>query len=306
MEFKTKKFADLSFGNYLSYDHKFSFNHIIDQRVKEINQYFKNENECKKYIISNELYIYTYEEEYYDKFIFMVKQIYGFYDINLNIVFKNSEEDLLNYLKDKINNSEMPKFDYIIQNPPYNGSMHLDFFKLGLKSLKEDGKMIIIEPSQWLTNLRHTNKLSEKIKEKISNHVKSVTIENLNEEFNIANFTPLTITKIDLENIFKNIDFKCCGEEKIITNLNDANLIGNYKIIKSILDKCTKLDIIKNHSTNKKLDNKSIFYIKCRKTHKSLACVDVRRIGRNCRLHGWRESKYQPFGRPFLRETRSL
>ena len=74
MEFKTKKFADLSFGNYLSSDKnkklKYSFNHIINQRIQEINQYFKNENECKKYIISNELYIYTYEEEYYDKFIF--------------------------------------------------------------------------------------------------------------------------------------------------------------------------------------------------------------------------------------------
>src|SRR5574344_3122742 len=153
MEFKTKKFADLSFGNYLSSDKnkklKYSFNHIIDQRIQEINQYFKNENECKKYILSNELYIYTYDEEYYDKFIFLIKQIYGFYDINLNIVFKNSEEDLLNYLKDKINNSEMPKFDYIIQNPPYKKGLHLKFFDVGLKLLNEDGQMIIIEPSQW-------------------------------------------------------------------------------------------------------------------------------------------------------------
>ena len=38
--------------------------------MPEILKYFSSENECKKYILSNELYIYTYEEEYYDKFIF--------------------------------------------------------------------------------------------------------------------------------------------------------------------------------------------------------------------------------------------
>ena len=35
-----------------------------------------------------------------------------------------------NILEDDI--SDMPKFDFIIQNPPYNKSLHLDFFNKGI------------------------------------------------------------------------------------------------------------------------------------------------------------------------------
>ena len=151
----------------------------------------------------------------------------------------------------------MPKFDYIIQNPPYKRSLHLEFFNKCIDFLNDKGQMIIIEPSQWLTNIRHTNKLSEEIKEKINGHVKSIIIENLNKEFNIANYTLLSISNIDFSKEYKEINFKCCGEEKIITNLNDANLVGTYKVIKSILDKCVKFDVMKNHKN--KLDN---FYLR--------------------------------------------
>ena len=50
------------------------------------------------------------------------------------------------------------KFDYIIQNPPYNGSLHLDFLEKGLDLLTEKGRMVIIEPATWLINVRKNGK----------------------------------------------------------------------------------------------------------------------------------------------------
>jgi len=46
------------------------------------------------------------------------------------------------------------KFDYIIQNPPYLKTLHIDCFNKGLDILKEDGKMTIIEPATWLIDVR--------------------------------------------------------------------------------------------------------------------------------------------------------
>lgn len=51
----------------------------------------------------------------------------------------------------------MPKFDYIIQNPPHNKNLYIHFFNKGLDVLSNTGKMTIIEPDIWLINLRHNS-----------------------------------------------------------------------------------------------------------------------------------------------------
>ena len=55
-----------------------------------------------------------------------------------NIYTKNILEDDL---------SDMPKFDFIIQNPIYDETLHIDFLNKGLDLLSETGKMVIVEPS---------------------------------------------------------------------------------------------------------------------------------------------------------------
>ena len=88
------------------------------------------------------------------------------------------------------------KFDVVIQNPPYNKSLHLDFFEKGLDLLTETGKMVIIEPATWLINVRKNGRANryDAIKERINGHVKSVIIENFNQEFNTSIDTPFAIT----------------------------------------------------------------------------------------------------------------
>ena len=149
------------------------------------------------------------------------------------------------------------KFDYIIQNPPYNRSLHLDFFNKGLDVLTETGKMVIIEPATWLINVRKNGKAKtyDAIKERINGHVESVVIENLNKEFGTANDTPFAITTIDMSKTFGTIDYTCCGEHKVVKSVYDCNLVGNYNTIWSIFEKVQSFgDMMSNHILNPKND----------------------------------------------------
>ena len=157
------------------------------------------------------------------------------------------------------------KFDMIIQNPPYKGSLHLDFLEKGLNVLNKNGKMVIIEPATWLINVRKNGKASryDEIKKRIEGHVESVVIENLNKEFKVEQSVPFSITTIDMEKSFESIDFTCFGEHKIVYSLYDCNFIGSYDTVWSILEKCQNFgNMMKNHIVNRKQDG-NYYYAKC-------------------------------------------
>lgn len=144
------------------------------------------------------------------------------------------------------------KFDYIIQNPPYNGSLHLDFLEKGLDLLTEKGRMVIIEPATWLINVRKNGKAKkyDAIKKRIEGHVESVKIENFNKDFGTGLYVPFAITTIDFSKTFDEIEFTCCGEKKVVKSIYDCNLVGEYTTIWSIIEKCQKFgDMMKNHTT---------------------------------------------------------
>lgn len=163
----------------------------------------------------------------------------------------------------------MPKFDYIIQNPPYSGTLHLDFFNKGLDLLSDTGKMVIIEPSTWLIELRQN--IAEKkssqmkkyiaLKDRIKGHISKVVIENFNKEFNITNTVPFSITYIDKSKTFANIEFIRFGEYNKVNLLYDCNLICKNKLLKSIFNKFNNYDKVNNHITNKQINNSNIYYI---------------------------------------------
>ena len=202
---------------------------------------------------------------YVDKLIKTLFKIFpnsrqGYNKICKNILYlkytkKYDSENIFNYIK--LNTKNMPQFDYIIQNPPYvgpnkNTQLHLEFFNKGLDILSDNGKMVVIEPSTWLINLRNTVPNNKKwympLKNRIKNHVSKIIIENFNKSFNISSYVPLSITYIDKSSKYDEIEFINCGEYKKVTNVNDCNLIGNYEIIQSILTKCKSYgDMMKDH-----------------------------------------------------------
>lgn len=170
--------------------------------------------------------------------------------ININ---ENDADDFYNKLKN------MPKFDFIVQNPPYSGSLHLDFLKKGYEMLSDKGQMIIIEPATWLINVRKYGKKGEEmrvnssaikkydeLKKILEGKIKKIVIENYNEEFSTNMLVPFSISYIDKLYNSNNIEYKVFGEKRIVKSLYDINLIGNYEIIWSILNKI-KIDKLKNH-----------------------------------------------------------
>ena len=199
------------------------------------------------------------------------------------IDLEKNDKEIIDCVNNRLfkNLNEM-KFDNIIQNPPYNGSLHLDFLEMGLDLLSDNGRMVIIEPATWLINIRKYGKRGEvgktassdikkydDIKERIKGHVESVVIENLDGEFNIENPAPFSTMVIDKSKKFKTIHFKCCGEEKEVESLYDCNMIGDYTTIWSIFSKLLKYgDMMAHHAISDRLrikgnytgKNDTIFY----------------------------------------------
>ena len=156
------------------------------------------------------------------------------------------------------------KFDYIIQNPPYNGSLHLDFLEKGLDLLTEKGRMVIIEPATWLINVRKNGKAKkyDAIKKRIGGHVESVKIENFNKDFGTGLYVPFAITTIDFSKTFDEIEFTCCGEKRFVKSIYDCNLVGEYATIWSIIEKCQNFgDMMKAHTAKEKMGD-GMYYAK--------------------------------------------
>lgn len=166
---------------------------------------------------------------------------------------ENDVDDFYNKLKN------MPKFDFVVQNPPYSGSLHLDFLKKGYEILSDKGQMIIIEPATWLINVRKYGKRGEEmrvnssaikkydeLKKTLEGKIKKIVIENYNEEFSTNMLVPFSISYIDKLYNSNDIEYKVFGDKRIVKSLYDINLIGNYEIIWSILNKI-KIDKLKNH-----------------------------------------------------------
>ena len=174
---------------------------------------------------------------------------------------KKIDDIVTNKIFERLNHM---KFDYIIQNPPYNGSLHLDFLEKGLDLLTEKGRMVIIEPATWLINVRKNGKAKkyDAIKKRIEGHVESVKIENFNKDFGTGLYVPFAITTVDFSKTFDEIEFTCCGEKKVVKSIYDCNLVGEYETIWSILEKCQKFgDMMKKHITKENIGD-GIYYAK--------------------------------------------
>ena len=183
-------------------------------------------------------------------------------------VKENDADDFYNKLKN------MPKFDFIVQNPPYSGSLHLDFLKKGYEMLSDKGQMIIIEPATWLIDVRkHGKKYEEmrvqsseikkydELKNLLNKNVKTVIIDNFNKEFNTVLQIPFSIIYVDKLYNSDEIDCKVCGYKKCVNTLYDCNLVGDYDIIWSIFNKISKCEKIKRHIYDGKQLNENNFYI---------------------------------------------
>ena len=173
---------------------------------------------------------------------------------------------------------EMPKFDYIIQNPPYSvkignnrfdATIHLRMLELAFNMLNDTGKMTIIEPSTWLINLQEqlpsVKKFFIPLRNKLENHVKSIIIDNFNDEFGtmLRSVKCLSITYIDKSKLYSSINLNVCGHHTCVKSIYDCNLIGEYKMVECILNKIKNSNIKKASSRifNDKIMNNNYYFI---------------------------------------------
>lgn len=131
----------------------------------------------------------------------------------------------------------MPKFDYILMNPPYKKTLHLDFLERSLSMLNITGQLVIIEPAAWLNHLQdnRTGKEYTRLRQKVDGIVKSIEMANFNLHFGIAGTDVLAITHIDKSKNTKEIVFDCFGEIKTVQSIHDCNFIGERSKVKRIL-----------------------------------------------------------------------
>ena len=161
------------------------------------------------------------------------------------------------------------KIDVCLMNPPFSRDLHLDFFD---KALDISNKVVIIEPGQWLVQLKENGKYTKQdsksvnIQKKIEGHVKSIEFNNYNKELNIANKTVCSISCIDFTKDYNEIDFECITEKSKVKSLKDCNLIGERRLVDDILNKCKSykehmIDHCINLKKYKEYENKGYYFI---------------------------------------------
>ena len=116
--------------------------------------------------------------------------------------------------------SDMPKFDFIIQNPPYSKSLHLEFFKAGYTMLSDTGKMVIIEPATWLINIRNNGK------SKVYDEIKSLYLSGFSSN-KIA--TLYKVDKASIIKILKGLGVKIRSNKLNINAQELQELINDYQ-----------------------------------------------------------------------------
>ena len=240
--------------------------------------FLPNLSKCSKEIVDMIIWMFIKNKDAKHVFIGTYDKV-GKYLRNLRKTVTNlfginiKEDNWIEYLvkedSDQLNilnkvKEEMPKFDYIIQNPPYSKTLHIDFFKKGIEMLSDDGKMTIIEPATWLINLRNNEgkgkTLYTPFKKGIQYLIESIKIENLNEMFGIGQLVPCSITKINKNKNKKNpdINISLFGFNYKTNNINDVNYIKSFNLFRNIIDKIQNncKDYPKLHITNTICNNK--------------------------------------------------
>jgi hypothetical protein len=127
------------------------------------------------------------------------------------------------------------KFDAIVGNPPYKRDLHLRLFSKMLEIVSKTGHVLIIHPAMWTRLLRNTpnKKKFDAFKNSIRNKVKSVKLVEATKWFDIVIHISLAIVHI-VNNKDNN---KLLYNDEWIDDIDDANHIGKFSIIKSIENK---------------------------------------------------------------------
>lgn len=145
----------------------------------------------------------------------------------------------------------MPKFDYIIQNPPYGIMLYVKFINLALNNAHHIHQ---ITPSTFLLkyipkcieNNFKTQLIYNEIRDKLQNHMHTIMTKSFNDEFKMMSVNTLSITYIDFTKTYNEINVYLCGDNYKLKNIYDLTLFSKsentYNILNNIWSKYINLD----------------------------------------------------------------
>ena len=175
-------------------------------------------------------------------------QIYGVDNVKYKTIIaqnllrtKGLKHHIINGDSLKLNWDDMPKFDVVVGNPPYKGTLHLDFLK---KAYDISNEWIIwIHPSSWIFDEKGLSKKFNETKYLLKENIKEIIFLNGNPIFNIAMFVPLMIEVIN-KKIKSNqilIKDKIHNKKYIVDNLYSINKWNDYKVYPNLKEKILNL-----------------------------------------------------------------
>jgi hypothetical protein len=130
------------------------------------------------------------------------------------------------------------KFDIVMSNPPYNGNLDIKI----LKNVHSVGnEFVIVHPSTWVLDMKHTFPLYNTYRDAIEGNVVSLEFFNGNPIFGIESWVPIVITHINKDHT-GNIKVKYFDSEYECDSIYDVTKFGKdwFTIVKPFADKIKK------------------------------------------------------------------
>ena len=196
---------------------------------------------AKQYAVKNTVTYFTDNKEKYDEFLKVINngEKFGGDD---SVEFVDDWTKLGEVLKD------MPKFDIVIGNPPYEGKGNPLYLQILEKVNINDAQVVWLCPSQWVKSYKDSTYL---------NNVKTNTCKNLIEHYHISN--PFNDAIVANE-----IGIYIFGDAKQYEDYNEIRWerFNNIILAKNI---CKKLkvykDNLKNHVITDNSEEKTGFWV---------------------------------------------
>jgi len=193
-------------------------------------------------------------------------QLYGVDNVKFKTIIsqkllgtKGLDHHIMNEDSLKINwKKDMPKFDVVVGNSPYQVGVHLNFLELSYRI--SDKWVIFVHPAAWLIDERGTNEKFNHLKKLLDGEITELTFFNGNPVFNVGLFVPLTITVIE-KNSRKDIKIidRIRGNNLQIDSLYKINKWNDYKIYPNLSNKIKSLAESDNFSKHISKEDKKYY-----------------------------------------------
>ena len=163
------------------------------------------------------------------------------HDQNIKIISILYNEDDIRDLERKImDNTELPKFDCVLTNPPFQGKgnpLHLQFLSLAYQLSKR--YVLFVQPSTYLVDQKKENEYYQGTRDLIKDHLVSTTLYTKDIFDNAQLNTGVAAIIVDKDVTVTSYDVEYYNLKKVVTydSIEEINNFANKDIFHSIKNK---------------------------------------------------------------------